>query len=101
MMDIFQEQRMFNPIIGLPVFHRRPDFDLELAHLEIKYPRKNFAIFCCGPQVPSLFLFCVCFSEMYLLQVFSDEIEKAVERANARRVASFSFSPEIFSFSWV
>lgn len=81
--DCFQEKHLFNPLIGLPVFFCRPDFDLELARLEVKFPQsKSFAVFCCGPAV------------------FSGEIQKAVEGANARRVASWSFSPEVFEFSW-
>lgn len=60
----------------------RPDFDLELARLEVKFPRKSFAVFCCGPQA------------------FSQQVKQAVDLANSRRVASWSFSPEIFEFSW-
>ncbi len=83
MMDCFQAEHSFNPITGLPVHFRRPNFDFEFRRFELKYPQQNFAVFCCGPQP------------------FTNEIENAVQEANARRIAQYSFSPEIFQFSWL
>jgi hypothetical protein len=82
LMNMYQAEFGYNPIIGLRVVYGRPQFDRELTNLERKYQKSSFAVFCCGPKI------------------FSDEIEKAINSANLRGDSAWSFSPEMFSFTW-
>jgi hypothetical protein len=81
-LDLFQTSYGFNPVIGLPVYYERPDFDRELLRYEASYPRANFAVFCCGGAA------------------FSKTLEDAVRGAKTRGIAGWTFSPEIFEFVW-